>query len=109
MVRAAGAKYPTSTVCCIAFPREWEGCESLSQSGYDVLCTASASLLYLKGARTQPLDPRQVGPTMQYNVLFIHYGVAGKGDLSLGFPRLLPEPFVHHVLALSCQDGACRS
>ena len=69
------------------------------------LCIASASLLYLKGARTQPLGPRQVGPTMQYNVLFIYYGVAGKGDLSLGFPRLLPEPFVHHVLALSCQVG----
>jgi len=35
----------------------------------------------------------------------MHYGVAGKGDLSLGFPRLLPEPFVHHVLASSCQVG----
>ena len=73
-----------------------------------VLCTASASLLYLKGARTQPLDPRQVGPTMQYKLTYCSYIMASQAkeiSLSLGFPRLLPEPFVHHVLASSCQVG----
>ena len=77
----------------------------MSLSG-SVLCTASASLLYHKGVRTQLLGPRQVGPTLQYNITYCSYIMALQAkEISLGFPRLLPEPFVHHVLALSCQDG----
>ena len=70
------------------------------------LCIASASLLYLKGVHTQLLGPRQVGPMLQYKITYCSYIMALQAnEISLGFPRLLPEPFVHHVLALSCQDG----
>ena len=96
-------------MCCIALHesekvREFESVcprESL------VLCIASASLLYLKGARTQLLDPRQVGPTMQYKITYCSYIMAlqAKEISLLDSPRLLPEPFVHHVLASSCQVG----
>src|SRR6185295_1510396 len=58
-------------------------CESLSLYG-SVLCTASASLLYLKGARTQPLGPRQVGPTMQYKITYCSYIMASQAkEISL--------------------------
>jgi len=62
-------------------------------------------------ARTWPLDPRQVGPTGAVNssILFIHYGVAGEGDLSPGFPCLFLRSPVQHVQTLSCRNGARRS
>jgi hypothetical protein len=46
---------------------------------------------------------------VQDNVLFIHYGVAGEGDLLPGFPCLLLESPIQHVQVLSCRDGAKRS
>ena len=46
---------------------------------------------------------------VQNNVLLIHYGVAGEGDLSPGFPCLLLESPVQHDQALSCRNGVRRS
>jgi hypothetical protein len=46
---------------------------------------------------------------VQDNVLFIHYGFAGGGDLTSGFPCLLLESPVQPVQALSCRNGAWRS
>ena len=43
---------------------------------------------------------------VQNNVLLIHYGIAGEGDLSPGFPCLLLESPVQRVQVLSCRDGA---
>ena len=52
------------------------------------LCTAGASLLYLKGGAYTAVGSPIGGPNdvVQNNVLFIYYGVAGEGDLSPGFP-----------------------
>ena len=37
-----------------------------------------------RGARTQPLDPRQVGPTMQYNLTYCSYIMASQAkEISL--------------------------
>ena len=71
-------------------------------------CTASASLLYLKGGAYMAAGSPTGGPNdvVLNNVLFIHYGVAGKGDLSPGFPCLLLESPVQHVQALSYRNGA---
>ena len=46
---------------------------------------------------------------LQNNVLLIHYGVAGDGDLSPRFPCLLLESLVQRVQVLSCRDGIRRS
>ena len=46
---------------------------------------------------------------VQNNVLLIHYGIAGDGDLSPGFPCLLLESLVQRVQALSCRNSARRS
>ena len=74
-------------------------------------CTAGASLLYLKGGAYIAVGSPTGGPNdvVQDNVLFIHYGVAGEGYLSLGFPCLLLESPVQHAEALSCRNGARRS
>ena len=46
---------------------------------------------------------------VQNNVLFIYYGVAGKGDLSPGFPCLLLESPVQHVQAIVTGFGVDAS
>ena len=71
-------------------------------------CTTSASLLYLKGRVHGRWVPDRWAQLVRYRiiVLFIHYGVAGGGDLSPGFPCLLLESPVQHVQALSCRNGA---
>ena len=46
---------------------------------------------------------------VQNNVLLIHYGIAGEGDLSPRFPCLLLESPVQRVQVMSCRDGARRS
>ena len=60
--------HPTSTVCCIALPRESPRELVRACVLVCLLCIASASLLYLKGTRTWPLGPRQVDPT----ILIVH-------------------------------------
>ena len=46
---------------------------------------------------------------VQNVVLLIHYGIAGEGDISPGFPCLLLESPVRRVQVLSCRDDTRRS
>ena len=74
-------------------------------------CAASTALLYLKGGVYMAAGSPTGGPNdvVLNNVLFIHYGVAGEGDLSPGFPCLLLESAVQRVQTLSRRNGSRHS
>ena len=73
-------------------------------------CPVQRALLFYisREARTWPLGPRQMGPTMQYKIMYCSYIMAlqAKEISSPDFPGLSVGIFRLACFALSCRNGA---